>query len=187
MIDLPGNGKYQWLPILYEIVRTLEPKRIVELGTGKGTTTITMALAIKECQIECSINSYDMWEDVYWGSYHNTLDNFKRWDVLEYINLYEKDFYDWIKTGEDFDFLYFDLDNNGNNLLELYNKIQPQIENGAVVVFEGGSEIRDTVPQMYDKIKMNEVKDKINYKLLTDNIKYSASIIYNDQIYELEF
>ena len=40
---------------------------------------------------------------------------------------------------------------------------------------------------MYDKIKMNEVKDKINYKLLTDNIKYSASIIYNDQIYELEF
>jgi len=40
---------------------------------------------------------------------------------------------------------------------------------------------------MYDKIKMNEVKDKTNYKLLTDNIKYSASIIYSDQIYELEF
>ena len=83
--------------------------------------------------------------------------------------------------------MYFDIDNNGNNLLELYDKIQPQIENGSVVIFEGGSEVRDTVPQMYDKIKMNEVKDKTNYKLLTDNIKYSASIIYSDQIYELEF
>ena len=187
MIDLPTNGKYQWLPILYEVVKTIEPKKIVELGTGKGTTTVTMALACKENNIDVTINSYDMWEDVYWGSYHNTLDNFKRWGVLEYINLYEKDFYDWIKTGEDFDLLYFDIDNNGNNLLELYDKIQPQIENGSVVIFEGGSEVRDTVPQMYDKIKMNEVKDKTNYKLLTDNIKYSASIIYSDQIYELEF
>ena len=187
MIDLPTNGKYQWLPILYEAVKTIEPKKIVELGTGKGTTTVTMALACKENNIDVTINSYDMWEDVYWGSYHNTLDNFKRWDVLEYINLYEKDFYNWLKTDEKFDLLYFDIDNNGNNLLELYDKIQPQIENGSVVIFEGGSEVRDTVPQMYDKIKMNEVKDKTNYKLLTDNIKYSASIIYSDQIYELEF
>ena len=186
-MNLPTNGKYQWLPILYEIVRTLEPKKIVELGTGKGTTTVTMALACKENNIDVTINSYDMWEDVYWGSYHNTLDNFKRWGVLEYINLYEKDFYNWLKTDEKFDLLYFDIDNNGNNLLELYDKIQPQIENGSVVIFEGGSEVRDTVPQMYDKIKMNEVKDKTNYKLLTDNIKYSASIIYSDQIYELEF
>jgi|TARA_B100000959_G_C14816081_1_gene555905 predicted O-methyltransferase YrrM len=187
MIDLPTNGKYQWLPILYEVVKTIEPKKIVELGTGKGTTTVTMALACKENNIDVTINSYDMWEDVYWGSYHNTLDNFKRWGVLEYINLYEKDFYNWLKTDEKFDLLYFDIDNNGNNLLELYDKIQPQIENGSVVIFEGGSEVRDTVPQMYDKIKMNEVKDKTNYKLLTDNIKYSASIIYSDQIYELEF
>jgi len=187
MIDLPTNGKYQWLPILYEVVKTIEPKKIVELGTGKGTTTVTMALACKENNIDVTINSYDMWEDVYWGSYHNTLDNFKRWGVLEYINLYEKDFYNWLKTDEKFDLLYFDIDNNGNNLLELYDKIQPQIENGSVVIFEGGSEVRDTVPQMYDKIKMNEEKDKTNYKLLTDNIKYSASIIYSDQIYELEF
>ncbi len=187
MIDLPTNGKYQWLPILYEVVKTIEPKKIVELGTGKGTTTVTMALACKENNIDVTINSYDMWEDVYWGSYHNTLDNFKRWGVLEYINLYEKDFYNWLKTDEKFDLLYFDIDNNGNNLLELYDKIQPQIENGSVVIFEGGSEVRDTVPQMYDKIKMNVVKDKTNYKLLTDNIKYSASIIYSDQIYELEF
>ena len=186
-MNLPTNGKYQWLPILYEVVKTIEPKKIVELGTGKGTTTVTMALACKENNIDVTINSYDMWEDVYWGSYHNTLDNFKRWGVLEYINLYEKDFYNWLKTDEKFDLLYFDIDNNGNNLLELYDKIQPQIENGSVVIFEGGSEVRDTVPQMYDKIKMNEVKDKTNYKLLTDNIKYSASIIYSDQIYELEF
>ena len=186
-MSMPEHGKYEWLPILYDFVKVLEPKKIVEFGPGRGVTTIIMAQALRDNNIEGHINSYDIWDNEYWGGHKLSQSEYKVWEVSDYITLTQLDFYDWIKTGEDFDFLYFDLDNNGNNLLELYNKIQPQIENGSVVVFEGGSEIRDTVPQMYDKIKMNEVKDKINYKLLTDNIKYSASIIYNDQIYELEF
>ena len=105
------------------------------------------------------------------------MDHYKEWKVKNYINLYKKDFYDWIKTDEEFDFLYLDIDNDGDKLLTLYNKVYPQIEGGSVVFFEGGSPMR----KVFDG-----AKSKINYKLLTDNIKYSASIIYNDQIYELE-
>ena len=62
---LPNHGKYKWLPILYNIVEILKPKKIVEIGPGKGLTTTTMALAVKENQMNCNINSYDIWNDSY--------------------------------------------------------------------------------------------------------------------------
>jgi len=34
---------------------------------------------------------------------------------------------------------------------------------------------------------MCDVKDKIGYKVLTGNVKYSASAIYNTEIYNLDF
>jgi hypothetical protein len=34
---------------------------------------------------------------------------------------------------------------------------------------------------------MNDIKEEIGYKVLTDNIKYSASAIYNNELYNLEF
>jgi len=34
---------------------------------------------------------------------------------------------------------------------------------------------------------MYSIKDKIGYKILTGNVKYSASTIYNEKIYDLDF
>ena len=39
---------------------------IVEFGPGRGQTTITMALALKENGYG-KIYSYDIWDDEYWG------------------------------------------------------------------------------------------------------------------------
>ena len=177
-MNLPHSGKYKWLPILYGIVETMQPKKIVELGPGWGVTTTTMALACKDNNIDATINAYDIWNDSYWGTYHDTLERYKEWGVSEYINLCNKDFYDWIKTGEDFDLLYLDIDNNSSKIIDLYDKVQQQIENGSVVLFEGGS---DTRPGF------SLAKVKTNYKVLTDNIKYSLSIIYNEKLYDLEY
>ena len=80
-MNIPESGKYKWLPKLYSIVKTQQPKKIVELGSGNGVTTITMALAIKENQINCNINSYDIWNDSYWGNFESTLDHYKEWKV----------------------------------------------------------------------------------------------------------
>ena len=64
-------------------------------------------------------------------------------------------------------------------------KVKNQIEDGAVVFFEGGSEVRDS--HGIDGSNMNDIKEEIGYKVLTDNIKYSASAIYNTELYNLEF
>tara|TARA_Y100000310_G_scaffold326518_1_gene391502 strand:- start:1592 stop:2155 length:564 start_codon:yes stop_codon:yes gene_type:complete len=187
-VNLPHHGKYKWLPILYNMIKILEPKKIVEFGAGKGPTTVTMAKALKDNNIDGKINSYDLWVDEYWGNYESTLEEYKKWEVCDYINLQEKDFYEWIKTDEHFDFLYFDIDNNGDKILDLYEKTKYKIEEGSVIMFEGGSVERDNHGVIVSgSKKMNDVKNIVDYKVLTDNIKYSLSIIYNKDLYNLEY
>ena len=183
-MNIPLHGKYKWLPILYHLVDTLEPKKIVELGPATGLTTITMAQSLKENNINGHINSYDIWNNAYWGTKENCSKTIMEWEVQNYISLWHLNFYDWIEENEEFDFLYFDIDNNGENLLELYEIVKDKIDNGSVIAFEGGSVERDKY--IKDKTTMNEVKDTVGYTVLTPDIKYSFSVIYNRDMYELE-
>ena len=46
--NYPDHGKYEWLPILYDFVVTLKPKKIIEFPSpGSGYTTICMAKALR--------------------------------------------------------------------------------------------------------------------------------------------
>ena len=113
-MNIPSHGKYGWLPILYEITKDLNPKKIVEFGPGVGFTTVTIASAIKDLGGDVLVNSYDIWMDKYWGRKENSLKFFEEWGVSQYINLEHLDFYDWIKLPKEereFDLLYFDIDN----------------------------------------------------------------------------
>tara|TARA_R110000744_G_scaffold152651_2_gene266802 strand:+ start:207 stop:770 length:564 start_codon:yes stop_codon:yes gene_type:complete len=187
-VKIPEHGKYLWLPILYEITKHLNPKKIVEFGPGVGFTTTTMALAIKDLGSDSLINSYDIWMDKYWGKKKTSQKFFDDWGVGNQIVLNHLDFYDWIelpKEQREFDLLYFDINNTGEKLLELHENVKDQIKNGSVVLFEGGSVVRDNYGAAGSK--MSDLQDKIGYKLLTGNIKYSLSAIYNEDIYNLEY
>ena len=65
------------------------------------------------------------------------------------------------------------------------NAVKEQIDNGSVVFFEGGSKVRDS--HGHDGGSMYDIKDYLNYKVLTGNVKYSASAIYNTDKYDLDF
>tara|TARA_X000001382_G_scaffold123000_1_gene106396 strand:+ start:481 stop:1041 length:561 start_codon:yes stop_codon:yes gene_type:complete len=186
-MNLPNHGKYEWLPLLNSIVKDFEPKKIIEFGPGRGQTTISMALALKELG-KGKIESYDLWVDEYWGDIQDCLNGFKEWNVSDLIDLQKVDFYDWIKLpieDREFDILYFDIDNNGDKLLDLHNAVKHNINNGSIVLFEGGSIVRDNYG--VGGRKMNDVKNEVGYKVLTDNVKYSFSIIYNENLYNMEF
>ena len=183
--NYPNHGKYEWLPILYDFVVTLKPKKIIEFGPGSGYTTICMAKALHENNIDGYINSFDIWDDKYWGKQTVTQAEYNAWNVSNYITLEKKDFYEWIKKPEEFDFMYFDINNTSEKLLKLYDGVKEQIDNGSVVFFEGGSKERDS--HGHNGGSMYDIKDKIEYKILTGNVKYSASAIYNNKIYNLDF
>tara|TARA_Y100001938_G_scaffold151101_1_gene245978 strand:- start:380 stop:946 length:567 start_codon:yes stop_codon:yes gene_type:complete len=184
--NYPNHGKYEWLPILYDMVSVLKPKKIIEFGPGSGYTTIAMAKALDENKIDGRIKSYDIWDDKYWGSKTVTQAEYDAWSVSNYITLQQLDFYEWIKNGcEEFDFLYFDINNTAEKIEILYEAVKNQIERGSVIFFEGGSKERDL--HGHNGGGMYSIKDKIGYKILTGNVKYSASTIYNEKIYDLDF
>jgi tRNA A58 N-methylase Trm61 len=91
-MNIPKNEKYLWLPLLYDYIKILKPKKIIEFGPGKGSTTITMATALKDNNIDGKINSYDLWVNEHWGDYEKSMAEFKNWGVQEYINLEKKIF-----------------------------------------------------------------------------------------------
>lgn len=193
--------KYPWLPILYSMVLQLKPKTIIEYGTEHGKTAIVMALALKELYETTGhlgkVYTYDTFEIQSKGeigscpSYQTATHYINSYpvDIKNFIEVSQGDFFKFNRNeNKSFDLLYFDIDNDGSKLLEMYEGCKHLIKDGAVVMFEGGSNTRDNVGWMKDlnKITMNSVMDKVPYKLLTPDQKYCCSIIYNTEIYNIE-
>ena len=191
--------KYPWLTSLYALILQFKPKNIIEYGTEYGGTAMVMALALKQLQDEENhkgkIYTYDTFEVQSKGEIGSVpqlelaKQNLSQPLIKDFIEVDRGDFWEFCdRDKKDFDLLYFDIDNDGDKVLEMYNGCKDNIKKGSIVLFEGGSTIRDNVPWMIDlnKTKMTDIQDKVNYKLLTPDQKYSLSIIYNPEIYDLE-
>jgi predicted O-methyltransferase YrrM len=191
--------KYPWLTSLYALILQFKPKNIIEYGTEYGGTAMVMALALKQLQDEENhkgkIYTYDTFEVQSKGEIGSVpqlelaKQNLSNSLVKDFVEVDRGDFWEFCdRKNKEFDLLYFDIDNDGDKVLEMYNGCKDNIEKGSIVLFEGGSTVRDNVPWMIDlnKTKMNGIKDKVNYKVLTPDQKYSFSIIYNPEIYDLE-
>ena len=191
--------KYPWLTSLYALILQFKPKKIVEYGTEYGGTAMIMALALKQLSEDENhkgkIYTYDTFEIQSKGEIGSipqielAKQNLSNPLIKDFIELNRGDFWKFCEQkNKDFDLLYLDIDNDGDKILEMYEGCKNNIENGSIILFEGGSVVRDNVPWMIDlkKTKINDVKDKVNYKVLTPDQKYSFSIIYNPEIYDLE-
>jgi predicted O-methyltransferase YrrM len=191
--------KYPWLTSLYVLILQLKPKNIIEYGTSHGVTAIIMALALRQLNDEEAhkgkIYTYDTFEVQSKGEIGSVPQlelakkNLSHPIIKDFVEVDRGDFWEFCERDDkEFDLLYFDIDNDGDKILEMYNGCKDNIERGSIVLFEGGTITRDNVPWMVDlnKTKMNDVKDKVNYKVLTPEQKYSFSIIYNPKIYDLE-
>lgn len=70
--DIQGwNGR---MPIFAELIAEVKPKHIIEVGTWKGQSAITMAHAIKELKLDTKITCVDTWLGAleFWGSMKET-------------------------------------------------------------------------------------------------------------------
>jgi len=193
--------KYTWLPTLYSIIYNLEPNKIIEYGTQTGATAVTMALALKELYEESGhkghVYTYDLFDknnkdSIYVRDIENKfLPDMAKLRVIDHqvTNFITISYGDFANNNisEDCDLLYFDIGNHGDNILSMYNQLKTHIDNGLIVLFEGGSQVRDEVEWMINlnKKPINSIKNTIQYKLLTENTRYSLSCIYNTNKYNL--
>jgi len=167
-------GKY-----LYQVVFETRPKKIIEFGGLGGYSSVAMAMALRDLG-QGHIYSYDLWEK--YPHKHCTMASFKknikRYGVQDFVTAKEVDLFKWVHNPEDFDLLHLDVSNTGDILVEVLEAAATQIDNGSIVLFEGGSSERDCVDWMlrYKKQPIFPLKDKLKYDILSEKFP-SLSIV----------
>ena len=124
-----GGWQYpgDYLYFLHTLIKDIKPKKIVEIGTRYGDTSMVMASALEDSK--SIIKTYDQTTSEYIDK-NIKLNNFE--DIIFFK---QQSFNNWLDNPEDFDVLYVDVDNT-------YEKIDRLKENkfikkqNKLVIFE---------------------------------------------------
>jgi len=169
-IDIESSYKKNDLgKTLYDLVIKYKPFNLIEFGSLYGYSTIAMAMALKDLG-RGKIISCDIWDKYQYK--HTTLDvakqNIQNYNLSEYVEFRDLDFWNWLESPTEFDFLHLDISNTGEVIFNTYNKLIPFIQKGSVLAFEGGSVQRDKEEWMlkYNKTPITSVKTLTNYKVI---------------------
>ena len=166
---------------LYNTVLKYKPKVILEIGVLHGYSTIAMAQALTVLG-EGHIYACDLWEEYTYnhGTMPDVYEALDKYGVSHYVTCHKKTLESWLANPGRVDFLHVDVSNTGDIIEKVYNVFKPQIERGATMIFEGGSEERDQVEWItkYNKRPITAVKDFVPYEILDERWP-SISIITN--------
>lgn len=158
---------------LYDYVRYYKPEKVIEFGALNGYSTICIAQALRE-NGKGKIKVYDLFEKYEYT--HSTLEKliktFKEYGVLDYIDIEECNFFDWIKEPEPFDMIHIDISNTGD-IVDMFEPLQGK----GIVLFEGGSLDRDRTGWMvkYNKKKIND--SKVAFEVINPNFPSISKLI----------
>jgi len=100
-----------YLEFLYTFIQKNAPKKIVEIGTRYGDTSIVMASALEDSK--SIIKTYDQTPSEYIDK-NIKLNNFE--DIIFFK---QQNFNNWLDNPEDFDILYVDVDNTYEKIYRL--------------------------------------------------------------------
>ena len=100
-----------YLNFLYTLIKDIKPKKIVEIGTRYGDTSMVMASALKDSK--SIIKTYDQTISEHINK-NIKLNNFE--DVIFFK---QQNFNNWLDNPEDFDVLYVDVDNTYEKIYHL--------------------------------------------------------------------
>jgi SAM-dependent methyltransferase len=171
MIGYYGYG-YGYGITLTNLVMKYRPNRIYEFGSGTGYTTLHLALGCHFNKFG-SVTTHDVFQTKSVGIFKpHPIEKFKKHiqavpQLSSLIHSNICDYNDWLLTNDNnFDFIYFDVNNDGDKIIDIFNKLKTDSNKGKVLVFEGGhpnrnnSKYSDVTP-IYD----SKVKELTNYSL----------------------
>jgi predicted O-methyltransferase YrrM len=139
--------------VLYDLVKELSPKIIVELGYGTGALTVAMSYAIDNS----NIFSYDIINN---NLIKNNLSDRNLFNKNNHTIIPGNVFNTFFNSPFPFDFILIDIDNTWELLYSIiiknefmYNQIKP----GGKIIIEGGSNAhprinRSTLNQFHNKL-----------------------------------
>lgn len=154
---------------LYDQVIEHKPKIIVEFGCLYGYSTVAMAMALRDLG-EGKIYCYDLWEqyDYKHSTFENTVENVKRYELLDWVEFKQMSYYDWLLKPTEFDLLHLDISNTGDTIFDTRLMLNDKILAGKIILFEGGSVERDQIEWMnkYNALPINSVKGITGYEVI---------------------
>lgn len=144
---------------IYNEIRELKPEKVIDFGVLNGYSTVCIAQALRD-NGKGKVKVYDLFDN--YEHKHAKLEtlirNIKNEGLLDYVDIEEMNFFDWVKSPEQFDLLHLDISNTGDILDIVWDNLKDK----GVVLFEGGSEQRDRVGWMvkYNKKPINQSRAK---------------------------
>jgi predicted O-methyltransferase YrrM len=139
-----------------------KPGVAIEFGVLDGYSTFWIAMGLRYGFGTGHLTSYDLWDDYPYkhGSIDQVQAMLKRNELDEHVTLAHGNFFDFLKNPTPFDFLHIDISNDGDIIEQAIEALLPDIMDGAMIMFEGGSEERDQEPWMleYGRRPIRDIK-----------------------------
>mgnify|MGYP003631397541 CR=1 FL=1 len=152
---------------LYDTVRKLKPKKIIDFGLLYGYSTVCLAQAVRDNGFG-EVLGYDLFEEYkYKKSIRSIVEyNLQYYQLNRYVTLVKKDYNKWLQENEEFDLLHLDISNTGDVINSIHQK-HPDKK----IIFEGGSVKRDDIDwvKKYKASPINPLQLSLNFKILNPN------------------
>ena len=177
--DIKSSYQYNDLGrTLYDLVIKEKPEVVVDFGVLDGYSTIAMAMACRD-NGKGKVKAYDLFEKYEYT--HSELPrlvrHLKEYKLLEYVDIEEANFFDWVKNPGPFDLLHVDISNTGDIVDLMWEKLKDK----GTVLFEGGSEERDRVGWVLKHNKKPICQSVAKYEIINSKFP-SISRLCNSNI-----
>ncbi len=171
--------------LIQSLMKVTQPKCCVEVGVFEGFSAIVMGHTLKVLSQDEKGNgrqlfAYDLFELYPYtnAKYTDVKQRIKRFGLSDFIELRQRGLFE---AENDFgqnsiDFMHVDVSNTGETIKNVIDSWDKKIRPGGILLFEGGSPLRDEVSWMkrYNKDKISsEINSNITLKT-----KYTSLVLH---------
>jgi len=152
------------------LIKNKNIKKILEIGTANGISTLWMAEALKETHGNITTFEFSI------PSRNSALENFKKFKLEKYINSIFGDAIEKIKElklkNKSFDLIF--IDGQKNNTLKFLNICEGLIKNDGIIIIDDVIKFKHKMTGFYEYI---EKQKKLNYVVLPIDIDDGIMLI----------
>lgn len=161
--------------LFQSIINVIKPINCVEFGVLDGFSSILIGCTLKSLG-KGHLFSYDLFEDYDYTSqkYETVLSTIKDMGLEKVVSLRKNDIVNATKDFADdsIDFMHVDISNDGSKISQVFIDWNQKIKAGGVIIFEGGSPMRDKISWMTDYDKTSIYPEVKSNEILNNNYSY---------------
>lgn len=138
------NISYEVGMFLNILIRNKKIKKVLEIGTANGYSTICMTEALKENNGKITTFEISI------PSYKEAQNNFKKFKLNNFIDSHFEDFLN-AKLNSKFDLIF--IDGQKNKTLKFFNKAKKLLKNNGIIIIDDIIKFKEKMNEFYKYIE----------------------------------